>query len=128
MLSFKEYLMEMPWRKISDLNPMQEYPTHVDTGWVEYLRKHLRSKKSEAVFKKRNPHFVNDDGDKVAVDAERKSEGSYALKHTKLWDPIVTTTPYNDSLSGKQVQSVLNGHHRFYAKKFEGKKRIKTDK
>lgn len=125
MKTFIQFLMEMPYRKIDKLHPTQHYKdSHIDKGWVDYLRRHLKSKKSEAEFIRRNPTFtlttVTGFKKKTKVDPK-----------TKLWKPI-RVEPSNwqwrrEKGDNELEHDVWDGNHRYWAKKLEGRKKIKTN-
>lgn len=125
MKTFIQYLMEMPYRKIDKLNPTQRYTDHdVDRGWIEYLRGHVNSGLTSKEYIKRNPTFklTTTSGKTITrkVDPKRLLSEPIRVERSK--------TQWTREPDDKEDEmDIKDGHHRFYARKLEGKKWIKTN-
>lgn len=119
MKSYIQYLSEAKWRKLDDLVITQP-PIHNDKGWIDYLRKHLRSKQSSKEFIRKNPTYDRTQWD--MKDFKDKVEKKIVINYHDLSEPVTVEKDV-----GKKYR-LINGHHRYWARRLEGKKRIKTDK
>lgn len=120
MLSFIDFLTEaIKSRRIDQLSPGQHYPHDgLDLGWIEYLRKHIRSKKSAEAFIKQNPTYQSF---YPGVDKEPVTRN---VQRDTLSRPIwANKLEYKSKVKTHRIE---DGHHRYWARYLEGKKRIKT--
>lgn len=126
MKTFKQYLLESRWRRIDKLHPTQKLKNpDTDMGWVDYLRAHLRSGKPEHQFKAENPTFVR-------VTANGVKRNTKVGQDKPLWEPIkVEKDPWQwlrIKTDKEEEMQVVDGHHKYLAKKLEGHTHIKTDR